>query len=121
MTIMTRILPVLLLGCLLSLPLAAQLPTAAPSSSQGSNNTASQSDPLAPSTPPLDVFMGSAKVEKPVAGTVKLSIREAMDLGLKHNLGLLLSQQQTETARAQHWRSLSALLPKADVRVTESV
>lgn len=121
MTIMTRILSALLIGCLLSLPLAAQLPTATPATSQSANNTASQSDALPPSTPPLDVFMGSARVEKPAPGTVRLSIREAMDLGLKHNLGLLLSQQQTETARAQHWRSLSALLPKADVRVTESV
>lgn len=65
--------------------------------------------------------MGSAKVEKLVPGTVRLGLREAMDLGLKHNLGLLLSQQQTETARAQHWRSLSALLPKAEVRAAESV
>src|SRR6267154_5396111 len=121
MTIMTRILSALLIGFLLNLPAAAQLPTTTPAPSQSPNNAAGQSDPLPPATPPLELFMGSARVEKLVPGTVRLGILEAMDLGLKHNLGLLLSQQQTETARAQHWRSLSALLPKAEVRVTESL
>jgi outer membrane protein TolC len=43
-----------------------------------------------------------------------------IDRGIKHNLGLLLSQQQTETARAQRWRSLSSLLPNVAVRSSET-
>ena len=44
-----------------------------------------------------------------------------MDRGLKHNLGLLLSQQQTEQARAQYRRQLSALLPNISGNASESV
>jgi len=49
-----------------------------------------------------------------------MGLLDAMERGLKHNLGLLLSQMQTESARAQHWRTLSALLrmsPPASPRV----
>jgi outer membrane protein TolC len=41
-----------------------------------------------------------------------LSLLNAIDLGLKHNLGLLLSQADTRTARGQRWQQLSALLPQ---------
>src|SRR5215475_201179 len=57
--------------------------------------------------PSTDTFSGSAMVDKPVPGTVQLSILNAIDRGLKHNLGLLLSQEQNESARAQYRRSLS--------------
>jgi outer membrane protein TolC len=40
-----------------------------------------------------------------------LSLQNAIDLGLKHNLGLLLSEADTRTARGQRWEELSALLP----------
>jgi outer membrane protein TolC len=41
-----------------------------------------------------------------------LSLHDAIDLGLKHNLGLLLSRADTRAARGQHWQQLSALLPQ---------
>ena len=41
-----------------------------------------------------------------------LSLQNAIDLGLKHNLGLLLSQADTRAARGQRWQELSALLPQ---------
>jgi outer membrane protein TolC len=40
-----------------------------------------------------------------------LSLQDAIDLGLKHNLGLLLSSAATRAARGERWQSLSALLP----------
>jgi outer membrane protein TolC len=40
-----------------------------------------------------------------------LSLQSAIDLGLKHNLGLLLSQADSRVARGQRWEELSALLP----------
>src|SRR5207249_3452579 len=46
---------------------------------------------------------------------------DAIDRGLKHNLGLLLSQEQSSEARADYWRRLSPLLPNVSARVTESL
>jgi outer membrane protein TolC len=44
-----------------------------------------------------------------------LSLQDAINLGLKHNLGLLLSRADTRAARGQRWQELSALLPHAAV------
>jgi outer membrane protein TolC len=73
-------------------------------------------------TPPsVDSFSGSGTVDKLVPGVIPLSLLDAIDRGLKHNLGLLLSQQQTSLARAQYRRQLSALLPNVSGNVNESV
>lgn len=56
-------------------------------------------------------FSGSVPT-KLVPGRMPLSLQNAIDLGLKHNLGLLLSQADTNTARGQRWQALSALLPQ---------
>ena len=56
-------------------------------------------------------FSGSVPA-KLVPGRMPLSLENAIDLGLKHNLGLLLSQADTRTARGQRWQELSALLPQ---------
>jgi outer membrane protein TolC len=40
-----------------------------------------------------------------------LSLRDAIDRGLKQNLGLLLSHADVGSARGQRWEQLSALLP----------
>ena len=100
------------------IPALAQLPTSTP--------TANTSTAPAPAvsiaqTPALDTFNGSGTVDKLVPGVIELSLVDAMDRGLKHNLGLLLSQQQTEQARAQYRRQLSALLPNISGNVSEAV
>ena len=56
-------------------------------------------------------FSGSVPA-KLVPGRMPLSLQNAIDLGLKHNLGLLLSQADTRAARGQRWQELSALLPQ---------
>jgi len=81
-----------------------------------------QAPPLSVSqTPSLDNFNGSGTVDKLVPGVIPLSLLDAMDRGLKHNLGLLLSQQQTDQARAQYRRQLSYLLPNISGNVSESI
>jgi hypothetical protein len=55
-------------------------------------------------------FAGSVPT-KLVAGRMPLSLQDAINLGLKHNLGLLLSRADTRAARGQRWQELSALLP----------
>lgn len=56
-------------------------------------------------------FSGSVPA-KLVPGRMPLSLQDAIDLGLKHNLGLLLSRADTTAARGQRWQELSALLPQ---------
>ncbi len=96
----------------------AQLPVSGTTTS-ASDQQSSAVTPI--QTPSLDVFGGSGLVDKPVPGVIQLSLLGAIDRGLKHNLGLLLSQQQTDVARAQHRRNLSALLPNISGNVSESV
>ncbi len=96
----------------------AQLPTASP----GLAAPESQAPAINISqTPVLENFSGSGAVDKLVSGVIPLSLLDAMDRGLKHNLGLLLSQQQTEQARAQVRRQLSALLPNISGNASETV
>jgi outer membrane protein TolC len=55
-------------------------------------------------------FSGSVPA-KVFPGVMPLSLQDAIELGLKHNLGLLLSRADTRAARGQRWEELSALLP----------
>jgi len=55
-------------------------------------------------------FTGSVPA-KPEPGVLHLSLQDAMDRGLKQNLGLLLSSENVRAARGERWRELSALLP----------
>jgi outer membrane protein TolC len=85
-------------------------------------SSAQQAQPITPAqTPSLDTFNGSALVDKPVPEVIKISILDAIDRSLKHNLGFLLSQQQSESARAQYRRNLSALLPNVNGGVSDGV
>src|SRR5579864_6672 len=108
--------------------LLAPLVASAQSSAAGPLQTGGQPAPsLSPQplkltqTPSPDTFNGSAMIDKPVAGIVSLSILDAINRGLRHNLGLLLSQQQSAAARAQHRRTLSALLPNINGNASDGV
>jgi outer membrane protein TolC len=63
-----------------------------------------------PGTSGVSTFAGSVP-SKPVPGVLPLSLREAIDRGLKQNLGLLLSNADIRSARGQRWEQLSSLLP----------
>jgi len=63
-----------------------------------------------PGTGGVNTFAGSVPA-KLVPGVVPLSLRDAIDRGLKQNLGLLLSHSDIRTAEGQRWEQLSALLP----------
>ena len=70
------------------------------------SSTSGQSVPGNASNP----FSGSVPT-KIIPGTISLSLQDAINLGLKNNLGLLLSRADTRAARGQRWEELSALLP----------
>jgi len=73
------------------------------------SSTSAQSVPAGNAANP---FAGSVPT-KLVPGRMLLSLQDAIDLGLKHNLGLLLLRADTRTARGERWEELSALLPHA--------
>jgi outer membrane protein TolC len=54
---------------------------------------------------------GGSVPSKPVPGVLTLSLQDAIDRGLKQNLGQLLASADIESARGQRWQQLSALLP----------
>ena len=63
-----------------------------------------------PGTSGVSAFAGSVPT-KLVPGVMPLSLQDAINRGLKQNLGLLLSHADIQSARGQRWEQLSALLP----------
>jgi outer membrane protein TolC len=63
-----------------------------------------------PGTGGVSPFAGSVPA-KLVPGVMALSLQDAIDRGLKQNLGLLLSTADIRSASGQRWEQLSALLP----------
>ena len=63
-----------------------------------------------PGTQGVSPFAGSVPA-KLVPGVMPLSLRDAIDRGLKQNLGAFLSSAEIGSARGQRWQQLSALLP----------
>jgi outer membrane protein TolC len=66
-------------------------------------------------------FSGSVPQGKAKPEAVPISFQEAIDLGLKNNLGVLLESYSTITRRGQKWKELSALLPNLTAGVSENV
>ena len=64
-----------------------------------------------PGTQGVSPFAGSVPA-KLVPGVLPLSLQDAINRGLKQNLGLLLSNSDIRAARGQRWEQLSALLPQ---------
>jgi len=70
---------------------------------------ASPGQPI-PGTLGVSPFSGSVP-DRLTPGVLPLSLRDAIDRGLKHNLGALLSSADIGSARGQRWEQLSSLLP----------
>ncbi len=66
-------------------------------------------------------FQGSVPTGAVSSAPVALTLRDAIDRGLKANLGLLVSDSANETARGERLRSLSALLPQLNAKAGETV
>jgi outer membrane protein TolC len=90
-----------------------------------------QTSPASTNTPPGGVsvsipssiqqggFTGSVSSGPATAEVLKLSFSEAIDRGLKQNLGLLLSSDNTLSARGTKWKELSNLLPNIEAHGQE--
>ena len=87
------------------------------------------SPPVTPASPVLipqpqidtSTYQGSVSEEKPTPGVLPLSLDEAIQRGLRFNLGMILTGQNIQSARGARLEQLQALLPKADAKVTEAV
>jgi outer membrane protein TolC len=66
-------------------------------------------------------FLGSEPEGKATSDVLSIDFKEAIDRGLRNNLGLLLSGDQTIMARGERWKALSELLPNIEARVQENV
>jgi outer membrane protein TolC len=97
---------VLAIAALATLPVAAQLNLSAPQS--------------APTPQPASSYQGSVATDKPSADTLQLTLEDAVQRGLKTNLGLLLSNTQTANSRGQRLQDLQALLPSIDGNIKEA-
>jgi len=64
-------------------------------------------------------FIGSEPEAKASPEVLQLTFEDAIDRGLRNNLGLLLSSDQTIMARGERWKELSNLLPNLQARVQE--
>jgi len=56
-------------------------------------------------------FLGGVPAGKPSATPLMLSLEDAVDLGLKQNLGGVLAADVVSDARGQRWEAMSELLP----------
>src|SRR6266478_1499481 len=66
-------------------------------------------------------LFGSVSQRVPAGTAIPLSISDAIDRALKYNLGSIISEQETRTARAQRLRSLADLLPRVTGGITETI
>jgi outer membrane protein TolC len=69
---------------------------------------------------PPNPFLGSAPEGQVTPQVLQIDFKDAIDRGLRNNLGLLLASDQTETARGERWKELSDLLPNLSARVAEN-
>jgi outer membrane protein TolC len=115
-----KILLILLLG--LSALASAQVNTSPAGGPQFTRQSA-QPVPMAPMGPGAagqSPFLGGVPSGKAQPGVLPLSLTEAVERGLKHNLGLLIAWEGTREARGARWRALSDLLPDIQARTSES-
>ena len=64
-------------------------------------------------------FLGSAPEGVASSETLQIDFKDAIERGLRNNLGVLLATDQTEAARGARWKDLSELLPSLNARVME--
>lgn len=88
-----------------------------------------EATPNAPSPSPLnpaatistqDSFSGSVAQGEVRPESIPLSFKDALNMALRNNLGLLLQSDASLAARGQKWKELSDLLPNVRAAVSEN-
>ncbi len=106
------------LAALLTLPVAM---VAAPMFAQAPGGGSAA--PIEIPQPPIDntTYQSSVSDGKVTPGVLPLSLDQAIQRGLRFNLGRILTTQNTEMARGAKLEQLQALLPTATASVKEAV
>ena len=100
---------------------AASAQTAQPEINTGQMNGVSSAGTAAAAISGPSPFLGSVPTGKPTGTVISLSINDAIERGLKYNLGLIESDIGTRTTRAQRLRALSKLLPHVNASFSQEV
>ncbi len=66
-------------------------------------------------------FTGSQPEDKASTKVLQLNFKDAIDRGLRTNLGLLIAGDNAITARGEKWKELSNLLPNLNATAEENV
>jgi outer membrane protein TolC len=66
-------------------------------------------------------FLGSVPTGTPTGTIFRLSLEEALERGLRQNLGLLQRQESVLSERGRRWKELSGLLPKITTKTGASI
>jgi len=104
------------LGCSYSVVLVSILASIAVPSLQ-SQSTGGQTPTVSLPGP----FLGSAPEGAATGETLQIDFNDAIDRGLRNNLGLLLASDQQQSARGERWRELAELLPSVSGHILENV
>src|SRR6266571_3865882 len=109
-----------LAGC--SWPALAQvMNTTSESSEYSPSQSSATSIPSSVGSLNQNPFTGSVAEGKVSPEVLPLSFKDAIDRGLRNNLGLLLQSDSVIAARGQRWKELSDLLPNLSAGVSENV
>src|SRR5260370_19363247 len=85
------------------------------------NPAAGTTNPSTLATQGQNPYLGSTPSGKATDEVIPLTLRAAIERGLRYNLGLIESNQSSAEGRAQRLRALSALLPDLSVRGEQAV
>jgi outer membrane protein TolC len=64
-------------------------------------------------------YAGSVSHEKPVPGSIPISLLDAINRGLKYNLGLYTTETSQKTVQAARLQALASLLPNLNARFSD--
>jgi outer membrane protein TolC len=98
-----------------ALPAAGQTASATFTSSSLADASAQNG---ASATPGNSPFLGGTPTGKATPETLQLTLREAIDRGLRYNLGLVLTGISSRSASAERLRTLSEMLPHVGARMS---
>src|SRR5581483_3838068 len=110
----------LLLACGARAQFPGVTATPQPARQQPAQAPAPITNPASTSGMQNGVFFGSVPRGTPTAEEISVSLADAIQRGLQANLGLLLNEQDTRSARAASLRARSTLLPNLTGAVSET-
>jgi outer membrane protein TolC len=102
--------------------LVAQMPGSYPSAPSMQRESSSSGTAVVPNlSAPQNPFSGSVPEGKAIPTVLQLSFKDAINRGLRNNLGLLLQSDNALSARGRKWTELSNLLPNLTTSTSENV